>query len=110
MHIAEIEHGRDDALATALDAEFDGLLDRVDGVAARVDQSDDLRLGGLRLKQERGEILAVDRRANTADDGAAQLLHDGLDLLFHRVPERVVGGQREPALAAFRDYRARGPR
>src|ERR1700723_2039188 len=42
MNVAEIEHHRDHALTTAAYSELDRLLDRVDGIAAGVDQCDDL--------------------------------------------------------------------
>src|SRR5512138_2557167 len=47
---------RDALVALAAEAEFAGLLDRIDGVAAGVGERDDLRLRGLRLQQEGGEV------------------------------------------------------
>jgi hypothetical protein len=87
-----------------VDAEFLGRLDRVDGVAARVGQAQDLRLGVLRLQQERREVRCVQRMAHRAHHGAALLLHDLGGVGFERMAEGVVGRQEEPALAAAVDH------
>jgi len=34
------------------ETEFDGLLDRIDGIVRRVREPDDVRIGGLRLQKE----------------------------------------------------------
>src|ERR1700735_3664659 len=73
MNVAEVEHHRAHALTTGAYSELDRLLDRVDGVAASVDQCHDLRFRGLRLQQKRREVLAVDRRTQAADTPPAPL-------------------------------------
>ena len=94
-----------EALAALDDAELGGLLDRVDGVATGVRQSDDLGLRGLRLQQERGEILRVERRAHLAHDLAAVLFDDRRRVALERVAEGIVGGEEEPSVAAGLDHR-----
>ena len=58
-------------LAAGDDAELGRLLDRVGGVAAGIGEADDLRLRGLRLQQERGEVRGVERMAHRAEHLAA---------------------------------------
>ena len=52
-------------VAAAAQAEFPGLFDRVDGVAAGVRESDDLRLRGLRLQQKGREVGGIERMAHS---------------------------------------------
>ena len=58
MHVVDEQQQRGELLAACDDAEFGRLLDRVGGVAAGIGKADDLRLRGLRLQQERGEVRA----------------------------------------------------
>ncbi len=90
------------------DAELLGGLDRVDRVAARVRQAQDLRLGILRLQQEGREVRRVERVPHGAHHGAALFLHHAGGVGLQRVAEGVVGREEEPALAArVHDGRAR---
>ena len=90
-----------------LDAEFAGLLHRVDGVAAGIGKPDHLGLGVLRLQQERGEVGCAERMLARAQHLAAVLLDViggfGLDALA----ERVVHREEVPFLAAARHHRRR---
>ena len=58
-------------VAAAAQAEFRGLFDRVDGVAASVRESDDLRLRGLRLQQKGREVGGIERMAHSTHHLAA---------------------------------------
>src|SRR5215471_7941428 len=95
-------------LAALDDAEFRGLLDRVDGVAAGIGKPDDLRLRGLRLQQERREIGAGEWVAHLAQHLAAALHHDRFGVALERVAEGVVGGEKEPGITAALDDRVAG--
>ena len=93
------EHQQPGEVLPALhDAELGRLLDRVGGVAAGVRQADDPGLGGLRLQQERGEVLGVQRVAHLAEDLAAGLQHHRLGIALERVAEGVIGGEEEPGV------------
>ncbi|KAG1244293.1 hypothetical protein G6F65_021890 [Rhizopus arrhizus] len=59
-HVYDAHEEGGHALLAAHDAELERLLDAVDGVAAAVGQADHLRLGGLRLQQERREVRTGD--------------------------------------------------
>src|SRR4051794_2861758 len=62
--VGKLQQKRSHALVTAAaQAEFPGLLDSVDGVAAGVRESDDLRLRSLRLQQKGREVGGVERVA-----------------------------------------------
>src|SRR5712691_2943274 len=103
------EHQQPREILPALDdAELGRLLDRVDGVAPGVRQADDLRLGRLRLQQERGEILARERMPHPAEHLAAVLQHHCLGVALEREAEGVVGGEEEPSAAAGLDDRRAG--
>ena len=54
------------------------------------------------------EVLRVERCADLAQHLAAVLQHDGFGVALQRQPERVVGGQEEPGVAARLDDRAAG--
>jgi hypothetical protein len=51
IHVADEHQEAGEMLASGRDAELGSLLDGIDGVAAGIGKTDDLRLGGLRLKQ-----------------------------------------------------------
>src|SRR5262249_44555793 len=55
-------------------AELDGLLQRVDGVLAGIEEDDDVGIGRLRLDQVGGEVGGGERRKRDAGLGAAELL------------------------------------
>ena len=61
VHVGDEDQQAGELLAALDDAELGRLLDRVDGVAAGIGEPDDLRLRGLRLQQEGGEVRGVDR-------------------------------------------------
>src|SRR5216684_6560254 len=63
MDVREEHEETREVLPTLDDAELGALLDGVRGVATRIGQPDDLRLGSLGLEQEGGEILRVERVA-----------------------------------------------
>ena len=100
VHVGEEHEEAGEVLAALDDAELRPLLDGVGGVAARVGQPDDLGLGGLRLQQERREVLGVEGMAHLAQHLAAALEHHGLGVALERVPEGVVRGEEEPRVAA----------
>ena len=66
MHVVDEHEQPREARPLVDDAEFGRLLDRVDGVAAGIGERDDLRLGGLRLQQEGGEVGAGEGVAHGA--------------------------------------------
>ena len=96
------------ALAAFDEAELGRLLDRVDGVAAGVGESDHLRLGTLRLQQIRGKVRGIQRRAHAAEHLAAHGIDDRGGLSLEIVAERIVGGDEKPGVAAGRDDGAAG--
>ena len=108
VHVGDEDQQAREILAAPHDAELGALLDRVGGVAAGVGEADDLGLGGLRLQQERGEILRVERMAHLAQHLAAALDHHRLGVALERVAEGVVGGEEEPRVAAGLHDRAAG--
>ena len=57
MNVGQKDQQASQVLAPFGDAELGCLLDRVDGVATGIGQTDDLGFGGLRLQQEGREIL-----------------------------------------------------
>jgi hypothetical protein len=52
MDICHEDQKARECLTASCNAEFGRLLDRVDGVTARIGKPDDLRFRGLRLQQE----------------------------------------------------------
>ena len=58
LDVGDEDQQAGEVLAARRDAELGALLDRVDGVAAGIGEPDDLCLRGLRLQQERREVLA----------------------------------------------------
>ena len=100
MHVGEEHQKPGQRLAALGDAEFGGLLDRVDGVAAGIGEADHLGARRLRLQQEGREVGAREGMADRADDFAAGRLDDRCRVALQRVAEGVVGGQEEPLLAA----------
>src|SRR6185503_20814724 len=73
------------------DAEFGRLLDRVNGVTARVGEADDLRLRRLCLQQERGEVVGVERVTDLAEHLASRFFDGPCRVTLERVAESVVG-------------------
>src|SRR5207248_4933366 len=82
------------------DAKLGCLLDRVDGVASGIGEADNLCLGRLRLQQERREVGAGKWVADAAYDLAPIFLHHGGGVALQRMTESVIGGEKEPAIAA----------
>ena len=72
VDVGNEHHDACELLAAGDDAEFRGLLDGIDGIAARVGKTDDFRFGGLRLQQERREIGCVERMPRAAEHLAAR--------------------------------------
>ncbi|MNT10796.1 hypothetical protein D3C72_1456450 [compost metagenome] len=103
MHVRDQQqHGR--KLLPAADTEFRCLLDGRDRVATRVGDSDDLRLGALRLEQEGREVGGVQRVEHRAHHFAAIGFDDGFGVGRQLLAEGVVRRQDEPALVAFVDH------
>jgi hypothetical protein len=73
MHVGDEHQQAGQGLGLG-DAELGGLLDGVDGVAAGIGEADHLRLGGLRLEQEGGEV-----GGKRVAHGAQHLAAVGLD-------------------------------
>ncbi len=99
-HVAREHQQSGEALPALHDAELRRLLDRVDGVAARIGEPDHLGLGRLRLQQEGREVLRVEGMADLADHLAAIGLDHRRSVALERVAEGVVGGEEEPGIAA----------
>ena len=93
-----------DQLLLLRQSEFRRLLDRGDGVVARIGHADDVGARGLRLQQEGGVVGGAERMAHGADHFAAGGLDPFGGLLLQIMTERIVGGQEEPFLAALRDH------
>ena len=70
--------------------------------------ADDLCLRGLRLQHERRQIGRREGRAHRAEHLAADLGDDGGGVFFQRMPERIIVGDEEPAVAAALDHFLRG--
>ena len=87
-------------------AEFDRLLDRVDGIAAGVGEADDIRAGILRRQEKGREISRADGMADIADDRAASRAHLLAGRAFERLAECIVGCEKKPLLPAGFDERA----
>ena len=100
VDIGDEDQEAGELLAALHDAEFSGLLDGVDGVAARVREPDDLGSRCLRLQQERGEVGAGERVTDLAKHLAAALEHDRFGVALERIAEGIVGGEEEPGIAA----------
>jgi hypothetical protein len=62
----------------------------------------------LSLQQERGKIIAVDRVADLAQHLAAVGFDDRGGVAFERISEGVVGGEKEPGIAAGLYHRLAG--
>ena len=100
VNVADKDEEASKLLSTRDDAELGRLLDRVDGVAAGIGKSDDLRPRRLRLQQERGEVGAREWMPHPAQDPAAIGLDHRRGVALERVSERIVGADEEPRLAA----------
>ena len=79
-------------------AEFSGLLDRVDGVGSAVGQRNDIGAGGLRAQDERREVGGVEWMEHAAHNAAAVGAHEGREIVGHAVPESVVGSENDQLL------------
>src|SRR5208282_6667197 len=108
MDIAQKYEESCQLLAAGHNAEFGGLLDRIDGVAAGIGKPDDLRLGGLSLQQERREILGVERSVDRAKHLAARRLDGIAGIALQSMAEGVVGGDEKPGVSALFDQGAAG--
>ena len=102
MHVGDVhEQTRKRLFAVRADqAKFACGLHCIDGVRARVRQTDDLRLALLRGHHERCEIGGRNRMLGGAQHLAAVGVDDLACLFLQAVAEGVVGGQKEPVLAA----------
>src|SRR6478752_7471074 len=81
------------------------LLERVGEVAAGIRQRNDLRLGGLRLQKERGEIRCPERNAGGSQNLAAKSGDLFAGARFEVLSEGVIGGDEVPAVSAPREHR-----
>ena len=95
-------------LAAGGDAEFGPLFDGVDGVTTGVREADNLGLGGLRLQQKRGKVGSVKRMADAAEHLAAIGVHHLTGVALERLAEGIVGGEKEPSVAAGLHHRLAG--
>src|SRR5208282_4770514 len=95
-------------LAASHNAEFGGLLDRIDGVAAGIGKPDDLGLGGLGLEQERREILGVERSVDRTQHLAACRLDGIARITLQSMAEGVIGGDEKPRVTALFHQSAAG--
>src|SRR5205807_6021770 len=75
MDVVDEDQEPRELLATLHNAEFRCLLDRIDGVAARIGKADDFRFRRLRLQQERREIGTWKRVAHLPKHLTAALYH-----------------------------------
>src|SRR5690348_16618748 len=100
IHVGSKYKKSSEALTAFYDAKFRRLLDRIDGIAARVRKTNDFGLRRLRLQQERCEVAGIDRVADLAKNFATVRLNDRHRIAFKRVTESVVRGQKEPGIAS----------
>ncbi len=98
MHVGELHQQCRQFLAAGGQAELAGLLHRVDGVADSIRKSNDLRLAGLGLQQERGEVRCAGRVAHRAQHLAALRLHHRGRVVLQCMAEGVIGGDEEPGV------------
>jgi len=108
MDVVDEQQQRGELLASRDDAELRRLLDRIGGVAARIGKTNHLRLGGLSLQQEGGEVGGVQRMLDAAQDLAAIGGDDGASVALKCCAEGVIGGQEEPGIAAGLGQRLAG--
>ena len=88
MDLRHRQQRRREPLAAGDDAEFPGLLDRIDGVLAAAVKGDSLRLGALRMQEEGREVRGVEREEHVAK----HLAPAGRDDLAGVLLPRVTGG------------------
>ena len=108
MDVGDQRQQRRHLLAALEDAELAAGLDLVDVVRRTRGDADDLRLRSLRLQHEGRQIGRRERRAHRAEHLAAELGHHGGGVLLQRMPERIIVGDEEPAVAAALDHLLRG--
>ena len=70
------EHQQPGEILCLRQAKFVCRLDRIDCVAARIRESDDLGFGVLRLQQERREVRCAERMTNGTEDFPTRFLDD----------------------------------
>src|SRR5262245_21170226 len=102
MHVRNVRQQTDNLLWT-YDAELIGLFDRIYGIAASVRQSDDLGLGCLSLKQERGKVGSVLRMLDAAHCSAALRVDARRRVPLQRTSERIVRSDEEPGISTLLD-------
>ena len=100
MHIGDEHEQAGEVLSAGDDAELGRLLDGVRRIGPGVGESDDLGARGLRLQQERREVLRREQVAHGAEHLAAVLLHHRRRVALERMAEGIVGGEEEPRIAA----------
>src|SRR6516165_5422362 len=91
------------------DTEFRQLLDRVDGICARIGKSDDLCFRGLRLQQRGGKVTGIKWMLHRANNPATTRNHKRTSITLECMAESVVGTQKEPSITALLDQRLGRP-
>src|SRR5947209_1949700 len=86
-------------LASLEDAKLATELDRARVVWRPARDTDDLGLGGLRLKDEGREVRRGEWRPNGADHLAAVRINHRTRVALQRMAERIVVRDEEPAVA-----------
>lgn len=98
------QHQKSGHLLAALeDAELAAEFDRVDVVGRPAGETDDLGFRGLRLKDERRKVRCREWMRYRSDDFATVVCDDLCGVAFQCMPERVIGGEEEPAITAALD-------
>ena len=108
MDIGDQREQRRHLLPALEDAELAAGLDLVHVVRRARGDADDLGFRGLGLQDERRQIGRCKWRPDRAEHLAAVLGDHGRGIAFQRMPERVVVGDEEPAIATALDHLLRG--
>ena len=108
MDVGDQRQQRRHLLAALEDAEFAAGLDLVDVVRRTRGDADDLRFRSLRLQHEGRQNGRRKGRAHRAEHLAAELGDHGGGVFFQRMPEGIIVGDEEPAVAAALDHLLRG--
>ena len=101
----QVRHVENERGHLLLEAEFGRLLQRLDEIAARIGEADDIGARGLRLQQEGREIRRVERMARRAQNLAAGRDHRIGAIALEILAEGIIGRDEVPGLRALAGQR-----